>query len=527
MERNVYHEPEDKVLLRTADVYQTAVNDDVDSYSDKLLSIVANFSNSGEPEGYNAQSMVGKSKRGEVACRLFARIDPQTGIIEEAGFKSRGCLAMTGCASILCQMIENMPIEDALQIDIEQIRDAVDGVPPDKVHALYFSVCALKGLIGDFLINEGATSSELDEAIACDQDSISCLMAEHCSFRQSLLEMRMDEIEEMQRIAENNACAECFDLIRKNTLRCKLTTPQDWEGLVPEHLTDYEFSKMIFEHLDEDAADVFTDDLNAEAQKNGDASMSASKSGNGRSDLKKPSRFASRSVGVPNIFGSRKNDAANASVTVARSDPSESPSEENAELDEDPSTGSDPHGSVLDDMNTAYDYSREEQEVDDFELVPPEGYELVEIDGEWGLIKTDKKRKPTLKEIDAHDIKIMQGANDRYLFDCSNMTDSYARWAFLSAEDDPLTTFVYCVREDSKLYPRPMAIVSFTNDPLNLAKDEVEDLWVKSQEVPEFSDINRITASNGDVYFYSDRYLTEEHAKSLAEWSSVERRMNV
>lgn len=74
-ERDVYHAPADRVLLRTADVYQTEAQDDVTSYSDKLLSIVADFKNSGEPEGTNAQAMVGKSKRGEVACRLFARVD--------------------------------------------------------------------------------------------------------------------------------------------------------------------------------------------------------------------------------------------------------------------------------------------------------------------------------------------------------------------------------------------------------------------------------------------------------------------
>ena len=77
--RNVYVELEDKVLLRTADVYQTAVGDDVESYSDTLLAVVANFRNAGRPEGFNAQSMAGKSKRGEIACRLFAVVDPDTG----------------------------------------------------------------------------------------------------------------------------------------------------------------------------------------------------------------------------------------------------------------------------------------------------------------------------------------------------------------------------------------------------------------------------------------------------------------
>lgn len=94
--RDIYHEPKQKVLLRTADVYQTEVDDEVAGYSDKLLAIVADYHNGGRPEGMNAQAMVGKSKRGEVAFRLFGRINPETRVIEAAGFKTRGCLAMTG-----------------------------------------------------------------------------------------------------------------------------------------------------------------------------------------------------------------------------------------------------------------------------------------------------------------------------------------------------------------------------------------------------------------------------------------------
>ena len=57
--RDIYHEPKQKVLLRTADVYQTEVDDEVAGYSDKLLAIVADYHNGGRPEGMNAQAMVG------------------------------------------------------------------------------------------------------------------------------------------------------------------------------------------------------------------------------------------------------------------------------------------------------------------------------------------------------------------------------------------------------------------------------------------------------------------------------------
>lgn len=181
--RDIYHEPKQKVLLRTADVHQTEVDDEVAGYSDKLLAIVADYHNGGRPEGMNAQAMVGKSKRGEVAFRLFGRINPETRVIEAAGFKTRGCLAMTGCASATCSMIERRTFDEALALTIEDVREAVGGVPAGKANTLTFSVEAVRALIGDFLAREGAGLAELDAVVPCDSYSVACLMCEHCSLR--------------------------------------------------------------------------------------------------------------------------------------------------------------------------------------------------------------------------------------------------------------------------------------------------------------------------------------------------------
>ncbi|MEY8561607.1 iron-sulfur cluster assembly scaffold protein [Eggerthellaceae bacterium 3-80] len=191
--RDIYHEPPQKVLLRTADVYQTNVDNGVVGYSDTLLAIVANFKNNGIPEGANAQSMVGKSKRGEVAFRLFARIDSATHLIEAAGFKTRGCLAMTGCASAACAMIEGKSLEEALEITTEDIRKAVDGVPANKANTLTFAVEAIRALVGDFWVRQGVTLAELDQRVPCDTYSVACLMCEHCSLRDIRTDMLMAE----------------------------------------------------------------------------------------------------------------------------------------------------------------------------------------------------------------------------------------------------------------------------------------------------------------------------------------------
>lgn len=192
-ERNVYIEPEERAVIRTADVYQTESEIGTTGYSDKLLSVVATFSNSGAPEGFNAQCMVGKSKRGEVAMRLFAVIDPASERFVHVGFKSRGCLAMTACASTVCTMLEGKTLSEALTITGDDIKAALDGVPWDRIHTVYFAVEGIRALVGDYLIRQGAGIDELDRLALCDTCSVGCIMTEHCSLRDGRIELRFGE----------------------------------------------------------------------------------------------------------------------------------------------------------------------------------------------------------------------------------------------------------------------------------------------------------------------------------------------
>ena len=189
-ERNVYIEPEERAVIRTADVYQTESEIGTTGYSDTLLSVVATFYNSGAPEGFNARCMVGKSKRGEVAMRLFAIVDPVERRFARVGFKSRGCLAMTACSSTVCAMLEGKTFDEALAITGDDIKAALDGVPWDRIHTVYFAIEGIRALIGDFLIRQGASIEELDRVAPCDTCSVGCIMSEHCSLRDARIELR-------------------------------------------------------------------------------------------------------------------------------------------------------------------------------------------------------------------------------------------------------------------------------------------------------------------------------------------------
>lgn len=125
------------------------------------------------------------------------------------------------------------------------------------------------------------------------------------------------------------------------------------------------------------------------------------------------------------------------------------------------------------------------------------------------------------------DIVVIEGKADTSLYSRESMTDNFAHWAYLAAENDDLVTFVDNVREESRVYPRPMLAESFKNFPYRWDMERVEAAYGAVRESGEHPDIERVAATNGDVYFYSTDYLSHAQAKALAQWYSVEKPLNV
>lgn len=183
-------ETQGKVLIRTESIYQTDKDNGVEGYSDTALAIVANAINTGIPEGSNACSMVGKSKRGTVAMQLFAVVDPKTERFTVAGFRARGCIAMIASASKIAEMICGLSFEEALAITPEQLGAELGRIPNGKQFTLHIAIEAVRAAIGDYLIRGGATYEEIDRAIPCDESLIGCIMCEDCSLRNQLIDLR-------------------------------------------------------------------------------------------------------------------------------------------------------------------------------------------------------------------------------------------------------------------------------------------------------------------------------------------------
>jgi hypothetical protein len=124
--------------------------------------------------------------------------------------------------------------------------------------------------------------------------------------------------------------------------------------------------------------------------------------------------------------------------------------------------------------------------------------------------------------IEMGDIRILHGKERSYLYSTRLMSENYANWAFLALEDDAARTLVECVREESRVYPRPMLARSLENPPFNLNAQAVEAAFEDVVASGLCADIQSTSASNGEVYYFSTDYLSPAYARALAEYYSVE-----
>ena len=370
---------------------------------------------------------------------------------------------------------------------------------------------------------------------------------------------------EERELAENNALADVFDDVRRQSSDSQLVVPSRWVelGLVPGHMTSDEFEMLVYEYLedyrrdhkDEIAAEKaerarkassirsatravgippkipnrrlkqIEEDEKAAAQK---AAREASEAGTATSasgaDETKAAAGESAAPDAAISLGGAVDAAAPSGVLASSEVAAESDSSVRAEAMD----AFAPHASEAASV-APVEPSKDGAASDDdpfADLKLPEGYKLVELEGEYVLVP-DEDAAPVKKEIHCEHIVTLVGQHSYYLYDSDLMTKSYAHWAFLAAEDNPLATFVDCVREDGRIYPRPFAAEDLANPPFHMSKSKVEDTWAELQKSGEYPDIERCEASNGDVYFFSTLYMDRTLAESLAEYRSVERLSNV
>lgn len=381
--------------------------------------------------------------------------------------------------------------------------------------------------VGEVAANQGVAAAGDAEAVAAGVDE--------APEGEAADEPTEEELAAARELAENNALADVFDDVRKQSADSHLVTPERWPeiGLVPEHMTAEDFEMFVYEWLEDYQAE-HKDEI--EAERAAERAKAAAV------------RSATRAVGVPPKIPNRRLEQIEADNEAKAADKAPEAVEDSAEAesaaDVDASAQVDNAAESAESAAVAAmpaasepapgspDSAAEDEQPAEDDRSPfaglriPEGYRLEQIEGEWALVE-DESAAPVRKEIKCNRIKVLMGMHSYYLYDETLMTASYARWAFLAAEDNPVVTFVECVREDSRVYPRPYAAECLKNPPFRMTDDQIEETWQAVRDSGNYPDIERIEASNGDVYYYSTQYLESGYAASLAEYDAVERPADV
>lgn len=384
--------------------------------------------------------------------------------------------------------------------------------------------------VGEVAANQGVAAAGNAEAAAADVDA--------APEGEAADEPTEEELAAARELAENNALADVFDDVRKQSADSHLVTPERWPeiGLVPEHMTAEDFEMFVYEWLE---------DYQAEHKEEIEAERAAERA------KAAAVRSATRAVGVPPKIPNRRLEqieADNEAKAAEAADKAPEAVEDSAEAES--AAGVDASAQVDNAAEAAEsaavaatpavsepapgspDSAAEDEQPAEDDRSPfaglriPEGYRLEQIEGEWVLVE-DENAAPVRKEIKCNRIKVLMGMHSYYLYDETLMTASYARWAFLAAEDNPVVTFVECVREDSRVYPRPYAAECLKNPPFRMTDEQIEETWQAVRDSGNYPDIERTEASNGDVYYYSTQYLESGYAASLAEYDAVERPADV
>ena len=121
-------------------------------YSAKVMDHFANPRNVGELPDANGVGEVGNAKCGDI-MRMYLKIEGST--IVDVKFMTFGCGAAIATSSMATELIKGKTIDEALQLTNKAVIEALDGLPPVKVHCSVLAEQAVKAALADYYTRQG------------------------------------------------------------------------------------------------------------------------------------------------------------------------------------------------------------------------------------------------------------------------------------------------------------------------------------------------------------------------------------
>ena len=118
-------------------------------YSEKVMDHFQHPRNVGEIENASGVGTVGNAKCGDI-MRIFLDIDDETHIIKDCKFKTFGCGAAVATSSMATELVMGKTIEEAMEVTNKAVMEALDGLPPVKIHCSLLAEEAIHAALWDY-----------------------------------------------------------------------------------------------------------------------------------------------------------------------------------------------------------------------------------------------------------------------------------------------------------------------------------------------------------------------------------------
>lgn len=116
-------------------------------YSEKVMDHFTNPRNVGEIKDANGVGQVGNPVCGDI-MRIYLKVEDN--VIKDIKFKTFGCGAAIATSSMVTEMVKGKTLDEALTITNKAVAEALDGLPPVKMHCSNLAADALHAAIEDY-----------------------------------------------------------------------------------------------------------------------------------------------------------------------------------------------------------------------------------------------------------------------------------------------------------------------------------------------------------------------------------------
>ena len=122
-------------------------------YSEKVMDHFTNPRNVGEIEDASGVGVVGNAKCGDI-MKIYLKID-ENDVITDCKFKTFGCGAAIATSSMATELIKGRTVAEALTLTNSAVVEALEGLPPVKIHCSVLAEEAVKSALADYYTKIG------------------------------------------------------------------------------------------------------------------------------------------------------------------------------------------------------------------------------------------------------------------------------------------------------------------------------------------------------------------------------------